>query len=185
LREALEGYAAARAAKFVPPVDRETLQTLYGAMLQRCEEFKRTDNEYMDEKMLRLFLAADTGFHITLIRTTNNRRFNKIFSDFRIIERVFGYYRMKHGRQIIDEACRQHGEILETIIAGDSAGARRAMATHIQSSKEHSLDGIDSLASETVAPKSGLRGLPDDLLWELRDLTDDGRLPLTDPSATT
>jgi DNA-binding GntR family transcriptional regulator len=170
LREALEIYAAAEAASRLSPADLEMLELLLSEMKAAAQEFRDSGRDFLDERMLRRFLTADMGFHMTLIRATNNRRFMKILTDFRVIQRIFGYHRVRHGRSVVEEACRQHGEILEAIRNGDADAARSAIARHIRTSKEHSLESLDLRAYGPGVMEEDRPSLPADLVQDIQGL---------------
>lgn len=171
LREALETYAAAEAASYLLPTDREMLQALLAEMQTVAREMREQNQDFLDENGLRRFLTADIGFHMTLMRSANNRRFMKILADFRVLQRIFGYHRVRHGVDIVEEACRQHDEILGAICQGDAEQVRVAVTKHIRASKAHSLDALDVRATHRGTAEENLPPLPADLLRDIRELS--------------
>jgi DNA-binding GntR family transcriptional regulator len=182
LREALESYAAAAAATRLASGELEMLDRL-------CQEIQAIGAataarglEFLDEPLLRRFLDADIGFHMIIVRCTNNHRCMRAIKEFRVIQRIFEYHRVVHGPRIVREAFVQHAGILEAIRQGEADRARLAMAEHIRSSARHALRSFDQRPGEENAAGALAPELPDDLLLHLRQFGDPGTLSTIPPA---
>lgn len=166
VREALESYAAATAARRIAPPDVERMRRLHGQMFEVAEELRASGNTALDDSLLRQFLAADLGFHLVVIHAAGNRRLMKIVVDTQALTRIFRHRRQVHGLSIVRRACRYHGEILRAVEARDPAAARRWTARHIRASKRQALSYLDRPGDAHAGELIAL-DLPEHLLVEL------------------
>jgi DNA-binding GntR family transcriptional regulator len=143
VREALEGFAAAKAARGTAPEDLRLLERLVREMGDVAEELRCTAKETLDESMLRRFLAADMGFHLVLIRAAGNHRIMKIIAEMHVLGRIFGFRRQVHNLKIVKRAHRFHGQILSVVVNQKPKDARMWMARHIRASKRQALESLD------------------------------------------
>ena len=164
LREALEGYAAAKAARCITPGDLKSVASLFREMLSVWSELRQSGNESLDGNILRRFLAADMGFHMLLIRAGGNRKIMRIVSDTRALSGIFGTRRQAHTLSVVTRVCRFHREILRALERRDSAAARSSMSRHIRISRKQMLEGFDH-HEERVGQPIPL-GIPQHLLNE-------------------
>ncbi|MDR3708441.1 MAG: GntR family transcriptional regulator [Capsulimonadaceae bacterium] len=169
LREALEAHAARQAASRLVAEDQDLLHLLVLDMRECVRQFQESKAEFLVGEGLKRFIAADMGFHMTIIRSLNNRRFMKIIDDFRVIRGIFGYFRMGHDAKILEQSCLQHENILDLLTSGQSDAAGAAMAAHIRASKKNWLDG-NAAASARGALRGRLLALPADLMRDIESL---------------
>lgn len=150
LREALEPFAVARAAG---RLSREDIKALSGFCRQiRSLGAGLRGQSSLDAAGMRQLLAADMGFHLTLLRAAGNSRLLKIVSDSRLLAGVLGARRQQHTRAVLLQTCREHTAILRAALKGDSAAAARLMARHIQASREQALAAHDRHPPDTHEP---------------------------------
>jgi DNA-binding GntR family transcriptional regulator len=164
VREALESYAAAAAARHITPGDLKSIVSLVREMRSVRDELRQSGTPALEGKLLRRFLAADMGFHMLLIRVAGNRKIMRIVGDTRALTRIFGTRRQEHTCAIVVKSCRFHREILRAIERRDPAAARSWMARHIRVSRKQMLEGF-SHHQERVGQPIPL-GIPDHLLEE-------------------
>jgi DNA-binding GntR family transcriptional regulator len=165
VREALESYAVAEAARRIEAADLELLGCLYGRMRDLGRQLLTGGAAMLEGTALREFLAADMGFHLTLIRATGNRRIMQIVGAMGVLVRIFGHRRQSHTPGIVRRTCRFHARILRAVRRGDADAARRWMVRHLRASKRQSLESMDRAQEElTGIPLT----LPEELLEELQ-----------------
>lgn len=165
MREALESYAAGRAAE---RSDEQTVTRLE----QFCEVMNRIGSELvdagaeeLDEPRLTRFLAADMAFHMAIIESSGNRRMMEAVRTMRTVSRIFRTRRLKHDQVVVHRARTYHAEIVSAIRSRDSERARQKMAEHIHTSMTESVKSLDREAVEGE-PVGGFE-LPASLLKEL------------------
>jgi DNA-binding GntR family transcriptional regulator len=174
VREALESYAAAEAARRITPEDLELLTRLYRQMRAIARRLRTSGEPALEGKPLQQFLAADMGFHLLLIRAVGNRRMLKITADMRVLVQIFGHRRQVHTAKIVLRACRYHRQILEALRTRDAEAARDWTVRHLHASRRQTLASLDQFqASEGTPPLP----LPEALLAELKSLEDDSKAP--------
>jgi DNA-binding GntR family transcriptional regulator len=164
VREALEGYAVAAAARRITPSDLELAASVFQEMLSVRNECRQRDIKLLEGTMLRRFLAADMGFHMILIRAGGNRKIMKIVADTRTFTRIFGTRRQAHDLPMVTTACRFHREILQAVQRRDSAAARLWMARHIRVSRKQMLESFSHHEAHVGEPIP--LGIPDHLIEE-------------------
>jgi len=168
VREALESYAAAEAARRITPDDLQVLAALVRRMRAVGYQLRRSGSAALDGTGLKRFLAADMGFHMVLIRAGGNRRMMKIVADTQVLTRIFGFRRQTHDLAIVARTCRLHGRIVRAVRQRDRGAARTWMARHIRLSKRQTLEAFDQTQTDAggVVPLA----LPDDVQEELNRL---------------
>ena len=164
VREALESYAAAEAARRLAADDLQVLAGLVRRMRAVGHELQQSGSAALEGTGLKGFLAADMGFHMVLIRAGGNRRMMKIVADTQVLTRIFGYRRQTHDLAIVARTCRLHGRILRAMRQQDPAAARAWMARHIRLSKRQTLESFDQ--TQTAGAGMPLT-LPEDVQEEL------------------
>lgn len=181
MREALESYAAARAAEHVQDETLDRLQHYCDVMEKIGLEMAATGARTLDEAGLRRFLAADMAFHMLIIEAAGNRRMIDAVKNMRTISRIFRMRRAWHDLGIVKKAHEFHRLILEALRGHDPEAARRHMAEHIVASKLETLSVLHPtpLASQSVV----LRELPADVLKELDAIEQARQLDEAPPAA--
>jgi DNA-binding GntR family transcriptional regulator len=124
LRKAIELAAVERAAKASPPFD---LLEIEESILQQRKAAKQKEYD--------AFLEADRLFHTRFSELTNNRRLIAILENLRDMIHLMGSKALSlEGRAL--EVIEEHQAIFEAVKRGDHQEACRAMAHHLDQSKE-------------------------------------------------
>ncbi len=143
VREALESYAAAEAARRIGAEDLKLLDELLARMRELAREVRQSGATVLTGPALQQFLAADMGFHSVLIRATGNRRITRIIAEMGVMVRIFGFQRQAHTPGIVTRTCRFHAQVLKAVRCGDADLARRWMVRHLRTSKRQALEALD------------------------------------------
>ena len=124
LRKAIELAAVEKITVTSPPFD---LFEIEGALLSQRKAVKQKD--YL------AFMEADRLFHTSVSELTSNRRLIAILDNIRDMIHVMGAKALAlEGRAV--EVIKEHQTILEAVKKGNLEEARRAMAYHLDQSKE-------------------------------------------------
>jgi DNA-binding GntR family transcriptional regulator len=170
LREAMESYAVAQAARKISAGELVLLGKLCAELQLLSQELSTSSMAALDEAMMRRFLAADMGFHMRMLQAAGNQRIMKAVAESRVLTRIFGTRRQaQHDLSVVQETYAFHERILAALRAADSEKARTLMAEHLQASCAHALRQFDAAQNGTDAgPTSLPMGMPADLIEELR-----------------
>ncbi|MFC7404079.1 GntR family transcriptional regulator [Georgenia alba] len=76
------------------------------------------------------YLVADIEFHHELLTLAGNERLVDLVTDLRRQTRLSGLSDMLHTEQLMESA-REHGALLDLVVAGDADGAEALMHRHI------------------------------------------------------
>jgi DNA-binding GntR family transcriptional regulator len=125
LRESLEGFATACAAKNITPVEIEQLEKLHD------DYVKATDWE----KLVKL---GDT-FHNKIVEYGRNKRLTKILDSLKAQISMTRVSQLRDIQGRRDESEREHRAILDAIVKRDGDLAERNARQHIRSSYESTL----------------------------------------------
>ena len=124
LRKAIELAAVEKITIASPPFD-----------LFEIEEALLSQRKAVKQKDYLAFMEADRLFHIRFSELTNNRRLIAILDNIRDMIHVMGTKALAlEGRAI--EVIGEHQTIFEAVKKGNIEEARRAMAYHLDQSKE-------------------------------------------------
>ncbi len=164
MREALESFAASRAAQRSNP-------DLIARLSQFCQIMQNIGQELCESKAkelsthaLQRFLAADMAFHMTIIEAAGNGRLMEAVRTMRTLSRIFRMRRTEHDQRLVSHANEFHQKILSALSSGDQETARRTMAEHIHAGQVESVGYIDRMATRGPAT---LYELPKELMKEL------------------
>lgn len=172
MREAMESYAAARAAERISPDAVVRLGDHCEAMQRIGEELGASGLAQLPDDMLRRFLAADLAFHVQIIEAAGNRRILKAVQDMRAISRIIGMSRVPHDADIVSRACAHHALILNALAAGDPESARRHMAEHIRSSKNSAIARLKL----DLQQRASMQEISPELIEDLNQIEQSGRI---------
>jgi len=169
LREALESYAAARAARHINADQLRKLHTFCQVGSKLADELRQERGQELSPDQLRRFLAADFAFHTLIVQASGNRRIMQQVRQSRTIARIFETRRQRHSLAIVEQTLRDHEAILDALCRGDAAAAHAAMSHHIETSREEALRQYDlgSHAGDGEADDL-MSQLPEDLAAELQ-----------------
>ncbi|MCA9230724.1 MAG: GntR family transcriptional regulator [Planctomycetales bacterium] len=143
LREAMEPYAARKAAESISRAQLDQLAILCQSTEQLANDMDEQGADALEGDALREFLSTDLAFHLYILRAAANQRMLKIVRDSRFVSRVFRTRRARHDRKMVHAACQCHREIYEALCAHDGAASAERMLRHIVKSKEETLAFID------------------------------------------
>jgi DNA-binding GntR family transcriptional regulator len=174
MREALESYAAAKAAQTISAPMLERLQQFCDVMEQIGRELREAGASELDEPSLRRFLAADMAFHMLIIEASGNRRMIEVVKNMRTVSRIFRMRRAPHQMDVVHKAYEYHMKILGALRARDAEAARRHMLDHIAAGKVETLSRLHP--ARQAAEGDVLDELPADMLQELEDIEQSRRL---------
>jgi DNA-binding GntR family transcriptional regulator len=120
LRAALETLAISRAAKHVTPAHIEAMREL----LSRFAELT-------NESTPKLSAELDLAFHDVIYAASRHQRLQKAWAQIRPQVFMFLLTRNYLKRDFFKLAAREHAELLERIVAGDSDGGVALMRDHL------------------------------------------------------
>lgn len=140
VREAVEGFAAERAAMLMNAEQLNELGDILADMKRLVEEFKADPEEHLTEVSEKRFLDLDRAFHLHIIDASGNRRLTKLLADTQVLESVFRPHRIVHNLSVIEDAWSAHHAIYQAIRKRDPEKARIEMGNHIRKSLENTLN---------------------------------------------
>jgi DNA-binding GntR family transcriptional regulator len=168
MREALESYAAAKAAEHITPDVLNRLEQFCDVMERIGQELRHAGAGELDEPSLRRFLAADMAFHMLIIEASGNRRMIEVVKNMRTVSRIFRMRRAPHQFAVVHRAHDFHRRILAALRDRDAEGARKAMSEHIAAGREETLSRISPEADARAGTVLG--ELPPEMLRELDEI---------------
>jgi DNA-binding GntR family transcriptional regulator len=175
MREALESFAAAKAAQIITEPMLARLQQYVDVMEKIGEELRDAGTVELDEPSLRRFLAADMAFHMLIIEASGNRRMIEVVKNMRTVSRIFRMRRAPHQLPVVHKAYEFHRLILDALRARDPEAARRHMSDHIAAGKRETLSRLHPTPH---AQEGAVLGeLPADMLRELDEIEQSQRPP--------
>lgn len=137
MREAIEPFAAAKAAQLIGMHQLRSLQESIDGIAQLL-------TQAIAEPQVRAFDEADLAFHLTVLRSAENGRMLKIMSDYHVLTAIIGVQRHAYSPDVIAMTVDDHAAILDGLKRRDGVAARSAMLTHIRNSRQLTLSGIES-----------------------------------------
>ncbi|MEU2157220.1 GntR family transcriptional regulator [Streptomyces sp. NPDC019396] len=125
----LDQYTELRALIEVPTIGRVTQL----ATVEQLEELRPGAEEIVtrarDHDLIG-YLDADRRFHLGLLALAGNERLVETVGDLRKRSRLYGLTRLDERGQLVASA-EEHLELLDLMVAGDTAGAQDCMARHL------------------------------------------------------
>jgi len=141
LRVALEGYAAAAAAKNVTPEQLAELQ----ALAQEMRRLVKSDPETRAESLSEL----NNRFHKLVVAASHNQRLQSTLAsivDVPLVLRTFRRYDLSE----LERSTNQHVELVSALASHDGEWARSVMTSHILSAQHTLLRNLN--ADRELAP---------------------------------
>ena len=178
VREALESYAAAAAARSISHESLALMRRFLDALFAIARRLQRSGRKALDGQELRRFLRTDMAFHAVLLEAVGNQRMMKIISELRVLVKVFALRRQQHTLPVISRTCLHHWRIYNAVRHGDSEGARKWMAHHLGVSKRYIINMIDHSLGDTSRSELDLDALAMELLGERSGLERLSRRPV-------
>jgi DNA-binding GntR family transcriptional regulator len=106
---------------------------------------------------LAAYLAADSEFHIGLLRPLGNKRLVDLVEQLRDQQRLFGLPRVIHSAAFMASSL-EHREILDAVVDGDTQRAETLMRNHLRHTRgiwagvdEADTDGAPALTGRSAA----------------------------------
>lgn len=170
MREALEGYAVARAATRITSRQIAQLKVLGDDMAATAEQAKQQGLEFLDQGLLNRFLAADIAFHYLVISAAGNGQIAKVVRQTRAILNIFRVHRGRHDLALVQRVKMHHDRIVRALENADAEEAKRALLEHLEASKREALTYLREHAGTTTPNAVLTLELPDDLKRKIADL---------------
>lgn len=144
VREAVESFAAMKAAERLSPRHLEMLKTQLAVMSRHCRELENNGEGKLEAPNLHEFLDADLVFHKTILLGARNSALARTVEESHIQSRLFFADRGVHDLVRVRIATKQHADILAALEKRDGPGASEAMRFHIQTSLQFTLDHLET-----------------------------------------
>lgn len=144
VREAIETYAALKAAERLSGRHLELLKQQLATMQRVFGEFQKSGQLCLDADALDEFLDADLAFHKTVLLGARNPALARTVEESQVQARIFFADRGIHEEHRLLMACQQHREILDALEKRDGAGASEAMRRHIRTSLQLTLEHLEN-----------------------------------------
>jgi DNA-binding GntR family transcriptional regulator len=142
VREAIETYAAAKAANMISDAGLRHLEALLKKMRQLIDQSCPSDHDMMTGENLAEFLETDLAFHMTIIEAAGNPKLSKLAGDSHIHSRIFGVERFGHDKGLLEEADQIHRSIYQALKQRDGTKASQLLGVHISRSLDLTLAHI-------------------------------------------
>jgi DNA-binding GntR family transcriptional regulator len=144
VREAVESFAALKAAERLSPRHLELLRKHLGIMQQLYQGVIERGGSKLDPPLVHEFLDADLAFHRTILLGARNPALARTVEESHIQSRIFFADRGIHDTMRLSMACEQHATILDALERREGAEASDAMRNHIRTSLQFTLDHLES-----------------------------------------
>lgn len=144
VREAIETYAALKAAERLSSRHLELLKQQLATMRRVFEDFRQSGQTGLEAADLDVFLDADLAFHKTVLLGARNPALARTVEESQAQSRIFFADRGIHEESRLSLACQQHGEILDALDRRDGVAASEAMRRHIRTSLQLTLDHLEN-----------------------------------------
>lgn len=148
LREAMESYAAARAAERIGERQLNELRRNLADSSALVEQLRESGDAAADKAVARRFHALDLAFHMTIIEASRNRRMLKVVGDSHILTRIFQADRHEFRIGILQATEAEHQAIADAISKRDAAATHDAMMRHIRNSLDLTLTEADNAVTD-------------------------------------
>ena len=139
VREALESFAAAEAARNIGPRDLEKLEAEFQRMSDLAGTVSAAADSVLDGDELRDFIQADMNFHRIIIEAAGNRYMSRILDDTRLLVRVFTSTFWQYDTEKLTEAIEFHRRLLTAMQNRDSEAARLATVDAMRVARDNAL----------------------------------------------
>jgi DNA-binding GntR family transcriptional regulator len=155
LREALEAYAARKAASLKPlGAEMEQWRSVTRGILALRDELARTALSALDAEQMQQFISIDYAFHTMLMHLGGNARMVKVVNDSRLLVRIFIMGREAYSTAQLDALYRQHEEIIDAVDSGDQDRAASTISAHIRTSLQERLVAFESWERTALLKKN-------------------------------
>jgi len=139
MREALEPYAAARAAERIATDRLDEVKAQLERMDALAGRVAKAKGKAISKKVIQQFEKADLAFHMLIIDATGNRMMGRTVGNQRLLTGIFAAERHGYTVELMTSTCEDHRRIVKALEQGRPDAARDAMAVHIRNSLEITL----------------------------------------------
>jgi len=140
LREALEPYAAARAAERIRPKQLQEIRLHLEQMRAITDEVRQAKTKPpVARAVVQGFEQEDLTFHMLIIEATGNHTMMRTVGNSHLLARIFSMERHGYDVDVMAATCEDHRRILSALEQGKPDAARDAMAVHIRNGLELTL----------------------------------------------
>ena len=146
VREALECFAAAKAATILSPRHMYLLKMHQETMLQIIDG--HDGNEYLTHDQTNRFVASDLAFHQTILAGARNGSLSRILDESLGQLRLFLHSIKMNKIALLVISCEQHGQIIDALEAHDANRATNVLQNHIRRTLQNTLDHLDVLQGD-------------------------------------
>jgi len=143
LREAIEPYAAAKAAERMRPeqlaeiaAQYDQMRTIAAGKSGRSEQKKSSP---ITAAAIARFEQADLAFHMLILEAAGNETLLRTVGNSHVLVRIFSARRHPYDRQVLQSTCEDHQQILQALQTRDPEQARLTSAAHVRHSLQRSL----------------------------------------------
>jgi DNA-binding GntR family transcriptional regulator len=143
MREALEAYAAARAAVKISVDALDRLERFCEDMDQLAQSLRDVKRPVLDKAAMKHFMATDLAFHLLIARTAGNVQLLHGVRRANTISGLFWIRRQEHTVERINQAAVAHRSIVDALRGVDGAEAGTRMVAHIAASQQHAMSYFD------------------------------------------
>lgn len=155
LREALEAYAARKAALLKPQArELDQWRNVAAGMLVLRDELSSSGAAALNQEQTQRFISTDFVFHTMLMHLGGNARMVKTVNDSRVLIRIFTMGREAYTAPQLDELHKQHQEIIDAVASGDPEHAASTVSAHVQTSLQERLVAFESLERVALLRKN-------------------------------
>jgi len=148
LREALESFAARRAAERISDRLLSELDRNLISSAEIVSKVRLSGKESADRAIANQFHTLDLAFHMTIIEASRNRRMLKVVGDSHILTRIFQADRHAFRLDILETTQSEHEAIADAIRNHSGDLAHEAMQRHIRNSLDLTLTEADNEPSD-------------------------------------
>lgn len=160
LREALETFAVAAAARQIDPATCVKLRSCCDQLMVLARQLKKSGTLEWTPEVREQVVAADLAFHVVLLSAAKNERLLNITKNTGILMNMYWYQAQTQPGVLSDlvRTWRHHRRIYRAVKRGQAEEARRQVEMHLRTARQ------EILAEEDSAPASALPVPLDDLL---------------------
>lgn len=166
MREALESFAAAKAARRITALELAQLDVLCST-IERLADETGGESSQLDLAALRRFLATDLTFHLLIVKAAGNQRILNTIRETRTMSQIFRMRRHEPDNSVVQRASQMHRKILSALNDRNSDEASAQMAAHIRASREDTLAYLAKEQQRSNADVAAVLELPDEVRAEL------------------
>ena len=143
MRQAVEGFAAEKAADLISPKQIDKLEALSNAMKRIADATRTERTDGLCGDALQHLLSADMAFHMLILQVTGNPRLQRAIANTRLVFSVFRMQRPILDLRIVEIAHDEHDAIVEAFKDRNRRLAREIMDRHITKSLEFILRELE------------------------------------------